>query len=163
MDNLQIRTGTIADLEAISQIEEASFPPAEMASKDRIKERLTAYGDRFWILENNGVIIAFINGMVSDERNLLDEMFSNVKMHTPDGAWQMIFSVATDPNHRKKGYAKRLLEHAIEQVKREGKSGLVLTCKDYLLPMYSGVGFVDEGVCDSNHGGAVWHQMRLTF
>lgn len=25
------------------------------------------------------------------------------------------------------------------------------------------IGFVDEGVSDSSHGGVVWHQMRLVL
>ena len=39
----------------------------------------------------------------------------------------------------------------------------MLTCKERLLPFYSGFGFVNEGVSGSVHGGVVWYQMRLTF
>ena len=45
-----------------------------------------------------------------------------------------------------------------------GRKGLVLTCKERLLPYYAQFGFRDEGVSDkSTHGNVVWHQMRLTF
>lgn len=163
MDNLQIRVGNISDLDELVRIETASYPVEEMANKERIQERLSVYGDRFWIMENNGIMVAFINGMISNERNLLDEMFSSASMHNPDGVWQMIFSVTTHPDYRKRGYAKMLLQHVIEQVKKEGRKGLVLTCKEHLLSMYGSVGFIDEGVSESEHGGAVWHQMRITF
>lgn len=44
-----------------------------------------------------------------------------------------------------------------------GCAGPVLTCKEHLLHFYGKVGFVDEGISGSTHGGAVWHKMRLTF
>lgn len=39
----------------------------------------------------------------------------------------------------------------------------MLTCKEHLLHYYAKLGFVNEGVSGSVHGGAVWYQMRLTF
>lgn len=57
-----------------------------------------------------------------------------------------------------------LIRYAINDAKTQGRAGLVLTCKQKLIPYYARFGFVDEGVSDkSNHGNAVWHQMRLTF
>ena len=52
---------------------------------------------------------------------------------------------------------------SVEQARQQGRKGLVLTCKEHLLHFYGKVGFVDEGISDSTHGGAVWHKMRLTF
>lgn len=52
----------------------------------------------------------------------------------------------------------------IADAKEQGRKGLVLTCKDRLVPYYAKFGFVDEGVTDkSTHGNVSWHQMRLTF
>ena len=78
-----------------------------------------------------------------------------------NGAWQMIFGVNTIPECRKKGYAGQLIRCAIEQAKKEGRKGLVLTCKDKLLHYYEDFGFVNEGVSKSVHGNVVWYQMRL--
>lgn len=75
----------------------------------------------------------------------------------------MIFGVNTIPSMRKKGYAGRLIEAAIEDARAEGRKGLVLTCKDRLVHYYASFGFEDEGMSDSTHGNAAWHQMRLTF
>ena len=48
--------------------------------------------------------------------------------------------------------------------RQQGRKGLVLTCKERLLPYYAKFGFQDEGVTDkSTHGNAAWHQMRLSF
>ena len=74
-----------------------------------------------------------------------------------------IFGVNTIPECRKKGYAGQLIRCAIEQAKKEGRKGLVLTCKDKLLHYYENFGFVNEGVSKSVHGNVVWYQMRLTL
>ncbi|MDO5520947.1 MAG: GNAT family N-acetyltransferase, partial [bacterium] len=43
------------------------------------------------------------------------------------------------------------------------RKGLVLTCKERLVHYYATFGFVDQGISDSEHGGVVWHEMRITF
>ena len=75
----------------------------------------------------------------------------------------MIFGVSTAPAYRRRGCAARLLERAIADAREQGRAGLVLTCKEKLLPYYARFGFCDEGLSDSTHGGVVWHQMRLTL
>lgn len=81
-----------------------------------------------------------------------------------DGAWQMIFGVNTLPDYRRHGYAGKLIRCAIDEARQQGRKGLVLTCKEKLIPYYAKFGFSDEGVSDkSTHGNVVWHQMRLVF
>ena len=90
-------------------------------------------------------------------------MYENASLHNEKGAWQMIFGVDTHPDFRKKGYAGQALMAMIEDARKAGRKGLVLTCKDRLVHYYARFGFVDEGISDSEHGGVVWHEMRLTF
>ncbi|MBD9156901.1 MAG: GNAT family N-acetyltransferase, partial [Lachnospiraceae bacterium] len=85
------------------------------------------------------------------------------EMHRENGDWQMIFGVNTIPAYRKKGYAGELIKRAIADAREQGRKGLVLTCKDRLIPYYAKFGFVNEGVSESVHGNVVWNQMRLTF
>ena len=75
----------------------------------------------------------------------------------------MIFGVATHPDHQRKGYAGMLLTTAVEDCRREGREGLVLTCKEAKLHYYAKFGFVNEGLSASEHGGAEWYQMRVKF
>ena len=56
-----------------------------------------------------------------------------------------------------------LLATAVDDCKREGREGLVLTCKDKLVPYYAKFGFVSEGISQSTHGDVIWYQMRLTL
>ena len=160
---MEIRTATMNDLEAIAAVEAECFPAAEAATKKEFAERLTYYAEHFWLLFDDGKLIAFVDGMVTDEADLSDEMYEKAQLHNPDGAWQMIFGVNTLPAYREHGYAGKLIEAAINDAKAQGRKGLVLTCKDKLLRYYANFGFVNEGVSDSTHGNVLWYQMRLTF
>ena len=117
MESLQskmvIRTATIADLDAVAQVEAECFPAAEAASKQAFEERLTHYANHFWLMFEGEKLISFVDGFVTDEQDLTDEMFDDTSLHNPAGAWQMIFGVNTIPTHRCRGYAGQLIERAI--------------------------------------------------
>lgn len=160
---MEIRTATREDLEAVAAVERSCFPVAEAATEEQFAERLRYYGDHFWLLFLEGKLVSFVDGFVTDEKDLTDEMYERAELHDKTGAWQMIFGVNTMPEYRKKGYAELLLRRAIEDARKQGRKGLVLTCKKELVPYYGKLGFVDEGVSASVHGNVVWYQMRLTF
>lgn len=160
---MEIRTASMSDLAALAQVEAACFPPAEAASEQALRERLARYPGHFWLLEDEGVLVGFVNGMATDQEHLTDEMYQNAALHSEAGAWQMIFGVNTLPAYRRRGCAEALLRRAIADARAQGRKGLVLTCKDRLVHYYAKLGFVDEGISPSQHGGAVWHEMRLTF
>ena len=160
---MQIRTATIDDLTAIAQVEAACFPPAEAATADEFKDRLDHYANHFWLMFDNDKLIAFVDGFCTDNPNLTDEMYAKADMHNETGKWQMIFGVNTLPEYRNKGYAAELLNQAIKDATNQGRKGLVLTCKEKLIPYYSKFGFVNEGVSESVHGNVTWYQMRLTL
>ncbi len=161
---MEIRRATLQDLEAIAQVEAQCFPAAEAADHEAFRQRLTYYPHHFWLLWEDGQLVSFVDGFVSDEKDLLDVMYEDASLHTEDGRWQMIFGVNTIPAYRKKGYAGKLLQCMIADAKEQGREGLVLTCKDALVPYYASFGFVDEGISEKSvHGGVVWHQMRLVL
>ena len=160
---MNIRTAVIEDLDEIARVEAECFPAAEAASKEEFAERIRNYGNHFWLMFDNDKLIAFVDGFVTDEPDLSDEMYERADMHNENGAWQMIFGVNTIPAYRRQGFAGQLIRCAIDDAKRQGRKGLVLTCKDRLIPYYSGFGFADEGISESVHGNVVWHQMRLSF
>ena len=163
MQEIMIRQATLADLDTVTALEQQCFPAAEAASRNAFSLRLHSFPECFWIAESGGQITAMINGLTTDSRDLTDEMYDNSALYSADGAWLMLFGVATHPEYRKHGLASRLMTHVIEEMKRNEKSGIVLTCKEDLLPFYQRFGFVSEGVSSSVHGGAVWYQMRLDF
>ena len=159
-----IRKATMNDLDAISEVESECFPAAEAATKEEFKERLESYADHFLLMFDGEKLVAFTDGFVTDEPDLTDQMYENAAMHSESGKWQMIFGVNTLPEYRRRGLAGALINEMIAEARRQGRDGLVLTCKDRLVHYYAKFGFLNEGVSEkSTHGGAVWNQMRLTF
>lgn len=159
---MRIRTAVPEDAEELAAIEKLCFPSAEAASPEQLAARMDVYSDHFLVLqEENGRIVSFVDGLCTDQRNLTDEMYERPEMHREDGAWQMIFGVNTIPECRSKGYASKLLQRFTALAAAQGRNGLVLTCKAALLPFYARLGFKDEGMSASVHGGVPWHQMRL--
>ena len=161
--HLTLRHAAMTDLPAVTAVEAACFPPAEAATGEDFARRLAVYPDHFWLLWEGDRLVSFVNGMATDEPDLRDEMYQNAALHQPDGAWQMIFGVNTLPDCRRRGYAARALQAAIDDARAAGRKGLVLTCKDPMVHYYAKFGFVEEGMSGSTHGGVAWHQMRLTF
>ncbi len=159
-----IRTANMEDLDAVASVEALCFPPAEAATKEAFAQRLQYYADHFWLMFDGDRLVSFVDGFVTDQEDLEDEMYERASMHNENGAWQMIFGVNTIPTCRKKGYAGLLIQRAIDDARKQGRKGLVLTCKPKLVSYYGRFGFVDEGVSEKSvHGKAVWYQMRLTF
>lgn len=161
---MNIRYATMADLDDIASVESECFPVLEAATKEEFEQRIKYYGNHFWLMFDDDKLIAFVDGFVTDEADLTDEMYENASMHDENGAWQMIFGVNTLPDYRRCGCAKELIKKAILDARKQNRKGLVLTCKESLVPYYSKYGFVDEGITDkSTHGNVLWHQMRLDF
>ena len=161
---MNIRYATMADLDDITSVESECFPVLEAATKEEFEQRIKYYGNHFWLMFDEGKLIAFVDGFVTDEADLTDDMYENASMHNENGAWQMIFGVNTLPEYRRCGCAKELIKKAILDARKQNRKGLVLTCKESLVPYYSKFGFIDEGITDkSTHGNVLWHQMRLDF
>ncbi|MBR5973941.1 MAG: GNAT family N-acetyltransferase [Clostridiales bacterium] len=160
---MTVRKATIQDADKISKLEASAFPEEEAASLAAFQDRLRVYPDHFLLMEEEGEILCCVNGMVTDEKDLSDDMYASANLHDENGRWQMIFGVATHPDYRRKGLASDAVRRFVEQARQEGRLGVVLTCKDYLVHFYERLGFVNEGVSDSTHGGVTWYQMRLAF
>ena len=158
---MEVRSASMQDLAEIARLEAKSYPLREGASKETLQARLAAFPDCFWVLQDKGTILAFINGMACDQPDLKDEMYDQPSLHRAQGRWQMIFSVVTAPECRGRGYAGMLMRRMIQDVKARGHAGVVLTCKEALTGFYAQFGFENEGVSQSSHGGAQWYQMRL--
>lgn len=160
---MKIRTATMKDLTEIVNIEATCFPMAEAATEESFQKRLEAFSEHFWLLEDGEKIVGFVNGMVTDCADLTDEMYEDASMHNEQGAWQMIFGLDVISECRCKGYAASLMEHFLKEAEKQGRKGVVLTCKERLIHYYAKFGFVNEGVSGSTHGDVVWYQMRKSF
>ena len=83
---MRIRTAVPGDLAAVTAVEAACFPAAEAATEVEFAQRLAYYGDHFWLLETEeGRLVSFVDGMVTDEPTLRDEMYENAALHNARG------------------------------------------------------------------------------
>ena len=157
---MNIRYAALKDLQALSAIENLCFPKIEAADYSTLKQRLEDYKECFWILEKEGQILSFINGMKTNQDDLLDSMYESNKYYQENGDWLMIFGVDTIPNLQHNGYASILMRYVIAECREKKRKGIVLTCKENLISFYEQFNFVNEGVSSSIHGGSIWYQMR---
>lgn len=160
---LTVRHATPLDVDALAALEAQCFPPAEAATQQQFVERVAAFPEHFWLLERDGELVAAINGMVTDGPTIADEMFADASLHNEAGAWQAIFGVETAPAHQRHGYAALLMERVVDDARAQGRRGCTLTCKEGLIGYYERFGYVNCGVSASEHGGAVWYDMRVEF
>ena len=160
---MKIRQAKMADLDEITEVESICFPPLEAAPGKSFEKRLETFISSFLIAEENGKIIGFINGCVTNDTEIHDEMFADTSWHNPDGDYQSIFGLVVIPEYRGKGVARKLMDALIERTRSRGKKGLILTCKEPLINFYSAFGYENRGMSGSNHGDAVWYDMTLKF
>lgn len=158
-----IRPVITEDLDMVTEVEAICFPAAEAATRESFAQRIATFPESFFVAEHDGKIIGFINGCVTDERTIRDEMFEDSSLHNPKGQYQSIFGLDVIPEYQRQGIAAELMNHLIENARTKGRKGLILTCKDRLIHYYAKFGYKNLGVSASVHGGAVWYDMLLEF
>ncbi|MDD3615461.1 MAG: GNAT family N-acetyltransferase [Lachnospiraceae bacterium] len=161
--NVLIRNAKPEEIETLIFIEQTCFPAAEAAEPEQMKLRMKAFPEKFFVAQQGDTLAGFINGGVTDEPYLPDAMYHDISLHKPDGAYQTLFGLNVLPDYRRQGIAEKLLQALIESARAEGKTGVILTCKDHMVHYYTKAGFKDFGMADSTHGGQSWHDMRLIF
>ena len=158
---MELKKATKEDVAAIAALEARCFPKLEAATEASVRDRVAVYPNHFLLLFDGTRLVSFVNGFVTDERNLTDEMYEKAELHEEQGDWQMIFGVDVAPVYQHRGCASYLLRRVILDSTIAGRKGIVLTCKERLVGFYARLGFVDEGMSASTHGNVAWHQMRL--
>lgn len=154
-----IRKATMADYEQIVALENNCFNEAEAASASALKERLEAFKESFFVLEEEGKIIGMINGCVCDSKYIEDRFYETTNDHDDSLPYQHVFGLDVLDTHRKKGHGGALLKYMVDSAKARNKAGVVLTCKKEKLHFYESRGFECLGVSASVHGNVVWYDM----
>ena len=86
---MNIRTATLQDIDQIAAVEKECFPAAEAATKEEFEQRLSHYGDHFWLMFEDDKLIAFVDGMVTDQEDLTDEMYEKAELHEEESLRQL--------------------------------------------------------------------------
>ncbi|MCD2348631.1 GNAT family N-acetyltransferase [Clostridium guangxiense] len=159
--NIKIRQVSIKDLDEVAKIEKICFPEAEAAARESFEKRIKTFPESFFVAEKDKKIIGFINGCITNEATIYDELYENSLLHVKDGAYQTIFGLDVIPDYRNQGIAAQLMNYMIKAAKGSGRKGVILTCKEKLIHYYSKFGYVNKGISRSVHGGARWYDMIL--
>ncbi|WP_027626524.1 GNAT family N-acetyltransferase [Clostridium lundense] len=161
--NITIRQVSINDLDEVTRVEATCFPNAEAATRESFEQRIKTFPESFFIAELNGKIIGFINGCITNETVIYDELYKDASLHIPNGDYQTIFGIDVMPDYRNQGIAAQLMNYMIKFSSNSGRKGVILTCKDRLIHYYEKFGYVNKGISKSVHGGAQWYDMILKF
>lgn len=161
--DLLIREICPADLDAASGIEAACFPPAEAAGRETMARRIAAFPHSFLIAELAGTPVGLIDGCITDQQRITDDLFADTNLHNPNGGYQSVFGLCVLPEYQRRGIAARLMRAFCELARADGRKGVILTCKEHLIAYYGRFGFENLGVSRSVHGGAVWYDLLLRF
>ena len=157
------RTAQLSDLDRVTEIEYICFPAEQAATRAAFEQRIKTFPSHFILLEHEGTTIGFVNGAVLDARYIEDEMYERTDSHNERGAYQSVYGLDVLPEYRGRGLAHKLMAQLIDQAKKEGRRGVTLTCLDEKIGFYETMGFKNEGVSASSHGGVVWNNMILEF
>lgn len=159
-----IRNAQWQDLDKLAQIEAACFPAAEAATKETLAQRLQIYSKHFWVLElYDGTIVGFIDGFVTNQAAITDEMFEQPRLHDEAAAYQAVFGLNVLPDYRGRHYGIALMNALIANARMAGRKGCILTCKENMISYYRKFGYQNQGLSQSKHGSAVWYDMLLEF
>lgn len=161
--NIIIRNVQPEDLDAVTAIEAECFPPAEAAERESISERINAFPESFLVAEYDGRMVGFINGCVTNDLVISDDMFHSTAHHVPSGKTQTVFGLDVIPEYQRRGIAGQLMRRFIQTAREAGRQRVVLTCKENLVHYYEGFGFINDGLSESTHGGAQWFNMTCPF
>lgn len=161
--DMKIRKVTKEDLDMIANICTECFPSEEADTKEALKQRIKTFPETFYVVEIDNKVIGDINGPITNENAIYDELFTNASLHVPTGQYQVILTLEVLPEYRGQGIAEKLLNHMIEISRSDGRKGVILTCKKHLIKYYEKFGFKNKGISQSKLGGAVWYDMILEF
>lgn len=158
---INIRNAKIGDLHSIINIENQCFLPSEAASSENITKRINEFPEGFLVAESNQEIVGILNCGCVIEEDISKEELKSLIGHDPNGHYMVVFGLAVSPNHRKKGIAYALLDELRSRF--NNKKGVLLLCKEELIPYYEKYGFINQGKSKSSHGGFSWFQMKYSL
>jgi ribosomal protein S18 acetylase RimI-like enzyme len=158
-----IRQASIDDLDLVVEVEKICFPEAEAATRESLGQRINTFSKSFFVAEIEGKVIGFINGCVTNETTIYDELYKDSSLHIPDGCYQTVFGLDVIPKYQNQGVAAQLMNHMIKVSKEAERKGIILTCKEGLIHYYKKFGYINKGISKSVHGGAEWYDMILKF
>jgi len=157
---MKIRNVLPEDLDDVTELEKLCFND-KAATKEEFAYRIKTFPQSFFVAVQDDKIIGMINGCVSNQHYICDELFEAGGGHEPEGKTQMVFGLATNKDYQRQGIAAELMRQLIQEAKKQKRSDMSLTCREHLIHYYEKFGFSNRGVSKSVHGGVVWYDMLM--
>ncbi|SFD74151.1 Predicted N-acetyltransferase YhbS [Sharpea azabuensis] len=158
---IKIEQAKAEDLKDIANIEAICFPQTEACGYEEFVKRYEVFRENFLVARKDDQIVGFINGNETSQRYLPDCFYSDASLHDPKGIYMTVFGIDVLPTYQHQGIASMLMHAYIDLARKKGKEGIILTCKDRLLPFYESFGYKKLQDSLSSHGGAKWNDMFL--
>lgn len=151
------------EIQAAINVEQTCFPPHEACSVENMQDRISKASELFYVAINktNNQVVAILNGIATNEQVFQDEFFTNASLHQKDGENIMLTGLAVLDDYRNKGIAKALMHYYVNEMKKQHKKRLLLTCLEDKVAMYQMFGFMDNGIANSTWGNETWHEMIM--
>jgi len=156
---LTLRTVQLTDLQQLILIENEAFTPEEAATREAFIERIRLIPDTFIVAEQGDTVLGYVNGPIINKSYITDDLFIEIQPNPARGGYQSILGLAVSSQARSQGIAKLLLDKLDELTAANDRQGTTLTCKEELIPFYEKLGFTNEGVSESEHGGIRWYNL----
>ena len=147
------------DLPQLLEIENQCFPKEEAATEDAFIRRIQQISDSFFVAVKEGKLVGLINGPVIADPYISDNLFAEIQSNPEIGGHQSVLGLAVHPGFQNRGIARALLTHLEESASKKKRKTVTLTCKDSLIGFYEALGYRNEGVSESEHGGVIWYNL----
>lgn len=152
---------TAADLPAIVELEHASYPVDEAASREELEFRATAAPELFLIVRTENGLSGFVvaTAAAAGTRTLTAE---TMRTHEASGDVVCIHSVVVRGAERRRGLGAEMMRRYLVEIRALGMyTRVVLLAKERLISFYEGVGFSVIGRSEVVHGQEQWYDLGM--
>ncbi|VHF95930.1 acetyltransferase family protein [Streptococcus pyogenes] len=122
-----------SDLEVIATIESDNFSPQEATTRAVLEERIRLIPDTFLVALIDQEIVGYIEGPVVTTPIFEDSLFHGVTKNPKTGGYIAITSLSIAKHFQQQGVGTALLAALKDLVVAQQRTGLILTCHDYLI------------------------------
>ncbi len=138
---MNIRRARMRDVDALMELEAASFTTREMTNRDTLLFRIRNYDQWFFVAEERDKILAYISCRPVQGRTMRDSFYTKQKVREETSL--AILSMG-DQSEEGRALYPRLLRHIMDLAKIRGIKTLLVACKEPMRPFFTDVGFTAE-------------------
>ena len=159
----------VSYLDVVDQLESASYPEDEKATREKLHLRLTRAPELFMgafvvVVKNNEddrkeeeILVGYVCSTKTSQESLTHESMSR---HEEEGRTVCIHSVVVRDSWRKRGVGSQMMQQYLRLPFMQHVDQLLLLSKEHLIPFYEKAGFELLGLSPVDHGSEKWYDLR---